>query len=120
MILDIEDRRPISVKALSTQRGLGTVTFRAFYLFEALYAPYILGSGHFIPILESDIEGPKKQDRMQIVGLGFEPWAVWLQIPETLHCITLQDTCQWTGPRVRILESLGCRGGVGVGLKFSM
>lgn len=98
------------MKALSTQRGLGTVTFRAFYLFEALYAPYILGSGHFIPILESDIEGPKKQDRMQIVGLGFEPWAVWLQIPETLHCITLQDTCQWTGPRVLHIRKFGVQG----------
>lgn len=49
---------------------------------------------------------------MQIVGLGFEPWAVWLQIPEALPSITLQDTCQWTGPRVLHIRKFRVRGRV--------
>lgn len=40
---------------------------------------------------------PEEQDCTQRVKLGFEPRAVWRQIAEGLHCITLQDTCEWPG-----------------------
>lgn len=42
MSLDVEDCGSISVTDSRTQGGLGTVTLEGFYLFEALYAPYVL------------------------------------------------------------------------------
>lgn len=50
-------------------------------MFEALYAPYILSKRPVIPIFKIRHQGPEDPNQTQVAGLGFEPRAVWLQVP---------------------------------------